>query len=118
MTLGRNSLKKAILKSELWARLGGAPGAKNSAQGKPPMKGHFGIFNSNLKKKFCFDLLKFLADRLLKIRAALASLVQRTKRLLLLFAFSACGGIRAGSKLPVLTAYFPVLAQVILGKGG
>ncbi len=23
--------------------------------------------------------------------------------------FSACGGIRTGSKLPVLTAYFPVL---------
>ena len=65
MTAVQNSLKKAILKSELWALLGGAPGAKNSAQGKPPMKGHFGIFNSNLKKKFCFDLLKFLADRLL-----------------------------------------------------
>ena len=26
------------------------------------------------------------------------------------FVFSACGGIRAGSKLPVLTAFFPVLA--------
>ena len=33
------------------------------------------------------------------------------------FVFSACGGIRSGSKLPVLTAYFPVLAQGILGKG-
>ncbi len=32
--------------------------------------------------------------------------------------FSACGGIRTGSKLPVLTAYFPVLAKGILGKGG
>ena len=29
---------------------------------------------------------------------------------LLLFVFSACGGISTGSKLPVLTAYFPVLA--------
>ena len=27
---------------------------------------------------------------------------------LLLVVFSACGGIRTGSKLPVLTAYFPV----------
>ncbi len=34
------------------------------------------------------------------------------------FVFSACGGIRTGSKLPVLTAYFPVLACGILGKGG
>ena len=32
--------------------------------------------------------------------------------------FSACGGKRTGDKLPVLTAYFPVLAEDILGKGG
>ena len=32
--------------------------------------------------------------------------------------FSACGGIRTSSKLPVFTAYFPVLAEGILGKGG
>ena len=32
--------------------------------------------------------------------------------------FSACGGIRAGSNRPVLTANFPVLAYGILGKGG
>ena len=31
--------------------------------------------------------------------------------------FSACGGIRT-AKLPVLTAYFLVLAYGILGKGG
>ena len=31
--------------------------------------------------------------------------------------FSACGGILTDSKLPVLTAYFPVLASGILGKG-
>ena len=36
----------------------------------------------------------------------------------LLIAFSACGGLRAGTGLPVLTAYFPVLAMGILGKGG
>ncbi len=38
--------------------------------------------------------------------------------LLLLVVFSACGGIRTGSRMPVLTAYFPVLAKGILGKGG
>ncbi len=32
--------------------------------------------------------------------------------------FSACGGIRTGKIMPVLTAYFPVRAQGILGKGG
>ena len=32
--------------------------------------------------------------------------------------FSACGGIRTGNKLPVWTAYFPVQAYGILGKGG
>ncbi len=32
--------------------------------------------------------------------------------------FSACGGLRTGKSLPVLTAYFPVLAYGILGKGG
>ena len=32
--------------------------------------------------------------------------------------FSTCGGIRTGIKMPVLTAYFPVLAYGILGKGG
>ncbi len=37
---------------------------------------------------------------------------------LLLFVFSACGGIRIGSNMPVLTAYFPVLTWNILGKGG
>ncbi len=36
----------------------------------------------------------------------------------LLVVFSACGGIRTGINLPVLTAYFPVLAEGILGKGG
>ena len=36
----------------------------------------------------------------------------------LLFVFSACGGLRTGSKLSVLTAYFPVLAYGILEKGG
>ena len=30
--------------------------------------------------------------------------------LLLFFVFSACGGLHTGSKLPLLTAYFPVLA--------
>ncbi len=34
------------------------------------------------------------------------------------FVFSAFGGIRTGSKIPVLTAYLPVLAYGILGKGG
>ena len=33
----------------------------------------------------------------------------------LLNEFSACGGIRNGNSMPVLTAYFPVLAY--LGKG-
>ena len=33
-----------------------------------------------------------------------------------LFAFSACGGMRTGKRMPVLTAYFPVLAYGILGK--
>ena len=37
---------------------------------------------------------------------------------ILLVVFSACGGIRTGSKLLVLTAYFPVLAKGILGKCG
>ncbi len=32
--------------------------------------------------------------------------------------FSACGGIRTGNGMPVLAAYFPVLAYGILGKGG
>ena len=32
--------------------------------------------------------------------------------------FSACGGIHTGSKLLVLTAYFPMLALGILGKVG
>ncbi len=36
----------------------------------------------------------------------------------LLVVFSACGGIRTGRRMPVLTAYFPVLAWGILGKGG
>ena len=36
----------------------------------------------------------------------------------LFFVFSAYGGLRTGSKLPVLTAYFPVLAYGILEKGG
>ena len=36
---------------------------------------------------------------------------------LLFFVFSAYGGKRAGSKLSALTAYFPVLAKGILGKG-
>ena len=35
----------------------------------------------------------------------------------LLVVFSACGGIRSSSKLPVLTTYFPVLAKGFLGKG-
>ena len=34
----------------------------------------------------------------------------------LLFVFSACGEISTGRKLPVLTAYFLVLAQVMLEK--
>ncbi len=37
---------------------------------------------------------------------------------LLFFVISACGGIRTGSNLPILTAYFPVLAYGILGKSG
>ena len=32
--------------------------------------------------------------------------------------FSACGGIRTGNKMPVLTAYFPMLALGIFEKGG
>ena len=35
----------------------------------------------------------------------------------LLIMFSACDGMRIGCSMPVLTAYFPVLAQGILGKG-
>ena len=35
-----------------------------------------------------------------------------------MFVFSACGGIRTGGSTPVLKAYFPVLAGVILGKDG
>ncbi len=31
--------------------------------------------------------------------------------------YSACGGNRAGRSMPVLTAYFPVLAKGTLGKG-
>ena len=38
--------------------------------------------------------------------------------ILLSVVFSACGGIRTGIKVPVLTAYFPMLAEGILGKGG
>ncbi len=36
----------------------------------------------------------------------------------LLVVFSACDGIRTGNSMPVLTAYFPVLAYGIMGKGG
>ena len=36
---------------------------------------------------------------------------------LLLVEFSACGGLPTGRSMPVLTAYFPVLAFGILGKG-
>ena len=35
-----------------------------------------------------------------------------------LFVFSTCGGIRTDSKMPVLTAYVPLLAYGILGKSG
>ena len=35
----------------------------------------------------------------------------------LVVVFSACGGICTGRNMPVLTAYFPVLAKGILGKG-
>ena len=41
-----------------------------------------------------------------------------TQKMPLLFVFSAWGGTRTGSKLPLLTAYFPVLAYGIFGKGG
>ncbi len=34
----------------------------------------------------------------------------------ILVVFSACGGISIGNSMPILTAYFPVLAQD-LGKG-
>ncbi len=42
-----------------------------------------------------------------------ATYAQNTPQLRLLVTFSACGGIRTGSSMPVLTAYFPA----ILGKG-
>ncbi len=35
-----------------------------------------------------------------------------------LMVLSACGGINASNSTPLLTAYFPVLAQGILGKDG
>ena len=38
--------------------------------------------------------------------------------IIVLDVFSACGGIRTGSRKPALTAYFPMLAYGILGKGG
>ena len=38
-------------------------------------------------------------------------------QMLLLVVFYACGGIRTGNGMPVLTAYYPVLAYGILGKG-
>ena len=36
----------------------------------------------------------------------------------LLFVYSACGEIRTCTRVPVLTAYFPVLAKSILENGG
>ena len=36
---------------------------------------------------------------------------------LLLVVYSACCGIRTGRRLPLLTAYFPVLVYGILGRG-
>ena len=39
-------------------------------------------------------------------------------QLLLLAVFSACGGMRTGSSMPFLAAYFPVLAYGTPGKGG
>ena len=38
--------------------------------------------------------------------------------LLLLVLFSACGGMRTGRNMPVMTPYFLALAYGILGKGG
>ena len=35
----------------------------------------------------------------------------------MIFMFSACGGILIRNRVPVLTAYFSVLASGILGKG-